>query len=155
MKVKRGQAEQLKMAINGYFILGMFALVAAVTVTDAVAVSTVVDIGSLNRSSFPAGFIFGAGSSAYQVYIYIYSSSNISHHNLFFLFFLSKFISQNHNIFKYKFNFNWEYSSIFLPMFAVLVLLIHWTQACILIFEFPNTLISTLQSAHKSIATYF
>ena len=32
------------------------------------ALSSNYEIGSLNRSSFPAGFIFGAASAAYQVH---------------------------------------------------------------------------------------
>ncbi|KAJ1399897.1 hypothetical protein SESBI_30020, partial [Sesbania bispinosa] len=58
------------MAFNGYFLLGMLLLpllLFAVTFADAVAVSPLLDAtASLNRSSFPPGFIFGAGSSAYQ-----------------------------------------------------------------------------------------
>ncbi|XP_061342186.1 non-cyanogenic beta-glucosidase-like [Gastrolobium bilobum] len=61
------------MAFNGYFLLlllqGMLALLLVTsffTDTDAVAVSPILAVGSLNRSSFPPGFIFGAGSSAYQ-----------------------------------------------------------------------------------------
>ncbi|KAG4385248.1 hypothetical protein GLYMA_12G054300v4 [Glycine max] len=53
-----------------YFLLGLIALVVVSTskVTckiEADTVSPIIDI-SLNRNSFPEGFIFGAGSSSYQ-----------------------------------------------------------------------------------------
>jgi hypothetical protein len=55
------------------FIVAIFALFVissfTITSTDAVEASTLLDIGNLSRSSFPHGFIFGAGSSAYQVCI--------------------------------------------------------------------------------------
>jgi hypothetical protein len=63
------------------FIVSMFVLfvVSSFTITSTNAVeklegsnlqgSTVLDIGDLRRSSFPNDFIFGAGSSAYQVCI--------------------------------------------------------------------------------------
>ncbi|XP_061342184.1 non-cyanogenic beta-glucosidase-like [Gastrolobium bilobum] len=59
------------MAFNGYFLplllQGMLALLLVTSFfTDAVAVSPILDVGSLKRSSFPPGFVFGAGSSAYQ-----------------------------------------------------------------------------------------
>ncbi|RZB79708.1 Beta-glucosidase 24 isoform C [Glycine soja] len=58
------------MAFDAYFLLGLIALVLVSTskVTcelEADTVSPVIDI-SLNRNSFPEGFIFGAGSSSYQ-----------------------------------------------------------------------------------------
>ena len=59
------------MAFSGYFFLGFLALVviircSKVTCEEAVSVSPIDT--SLNRNSFPEGFIFGAGSSSYQVY---------------------------------------------------------------------------------------
>jgi beta-glucosidase len=52
------------------FIVAIFALFVissfTITSTNAVEASTLLDIGNLSRSSFPRGFIFGAGSSAYQ-----------------------------------------------------------------------------------------
>ncbi|XP_020215280.1 cyanogenic beta-glucosidase [Cajanus cajan] len=57
------------MAFNGYFVLGLIGLVllssSKVTCKETVTVSPIIDI-SLNRNSFPQGFIFGAGSSSYQ-----------------------------------------------------------------------------------------
>ncbi|KAL9296521.1 hypothetical protein ACSQ67_022417 [Phaseolus vulgaris] len=57
------------MAFSGYFFLGFLALVviircSKVTCEEAVSVSPIDT--SLNRNSFPEGFIFGAGSSSYQ-----------------------------------------------------------------------------------------
>ncbi|KAG5118458.1 hypothetical protein JHK82_032878 [Glycine max] len=56
---------------NGYLVVGVvaFALLCSfrVSLTDSVPLfSPVHDAASLTRNSFPAGFIFGAGSSAYQ-----------------------------------------------------------------------------------------
>lgn len=59
---------------NMVFNVAMLALfvVSSVTLTFAngAEVSTPLDIGNLSRSSFPHGFIFGAGSSSYQVCTY-------------------------------------------------------------------------------------
>ncbi|KAL5130107.1 Beta-glucosidase 24 [Glycine soja] len=60
-----------KMDSNGYLVVGVvaFALLCSfrVSLTDSVPLfSPVHDAASLTRNSFPAGFIFGAGSSAYQ-----------------------------------------------------------------------------------------
>jgi beta-glucosidase len=38
---------------------------------DIVEVEPLLDVASLNRNSFPKGFIFGAGSSSYQVINYM------------------------------------------------------------------------------------
>ncbi|KAE9593298.1 putative beta-glucosidase [Lupinus albus] len=46
-------------------VVSMLALILVSSFTDAGS-SPTLDIGFLNRSSFPAGFIFGAGSSAFQ-----------------------------------------------------------------------------------------
>ncbi|MED6211806.1 hypothetical protein PIB30_077057 [Stylosanthes scabra] len=48
-------------------LLGLFPLVFDLLVTTAIAGSPILDVASLNRSSFPAGFIFGTTSSSYQV----------------------------------------------------------------------------------------
>ncbi|XP_061361384.1 cyanogenic beta-glucosidase-like [Gastrolobium bilobum] len=57
------------MAFNDYFVLSFIALIlvssSKVTCTETDVVEPIVDI-SLSRSSFPEGFIFGAGSSSYQ-----------------------------------------------------------------------------------------
>ena len=59
------------MAFKGYFLLGLVTLVlvksSKVTCEEESVntVSPIIDI-SLNRKSFPEGFIFGAGSSSYQ-----------------------------------------------------------------------------------------
>uniref|UniRef100_A0A5B6ZSX7 Putative beta-glucosidase 12-like n=1 Tax=Davidia involucrata TaxID=16924 RepID=A0A5B6ZSX7_DAVIN len=52
------------MAIQVHFLFGLLVLANAVTSIDALTPSY--RISSLNRSSFPAGFVFGAASSAYQ-----------------------------------------------------------------------------------------
>jgi beta-glucosidase len=52
----------INVAIFAIFVVSSF----TITSTDAVEASTLLDIGNLSRSSFPRGFIFGAGSSAYQ-----------------------------------------------------------------------------------------
>jgi len=58
------------MAFYTSLFLALFALLllrsSQVTSEEAVSVSPTIDI-SLNRNSFPQGFIFGAGSSSYQV----------------------------------------------------------------------------------------
>ncbi|KAK7262563.1 hypothetical protein RJT34_30137 [Clitoria ternatea] len=59
------------MAFNGYFFLSLITLVllnsSKVTCNEAVSnVAPIIDL-SLNRNSFPQGFIFGGGSSSYQV----------------------------------------------------------------------------------------
>ncbi|KAE9593297.1 hypothetical protein Lal_00029066 [Lupinus albus] len=57
---------------NGLFILGFVAFVLAMSISkvnciEAVAgIDPIIDIASLNRQSFPPGFIFGAGSASYQ-----------------------------------------------------------------------------------------
>ncbi|OIW05718.1 hypothetical protein TanjilG_23504 [Lupinus angustifolius] len=57
------------MAFNSFFLLSLLPLILVssfqITFTDASS-SPTLDIGFLNRSSFPPGFIFGVGSSAYQ-----------------------------------------------------------------------------------------
>jgi len=50
------------MAFEGYLLLGLLVLLGSLTSSTG-AHETV----SLNRSSFPAGFIFGTASSSYQV----------------------------------------------------------------------------------------
>ncbi|KAJ1424425.1 Glycosyl hydrolases family 1, N-terminal conserved site, partial [Sesbania bispinosa] len=54
------------MAFNAFLLLALFSLVITLSVTFAEAVEPILDVASLNRSSFPAGFIFGTASSAYQ-----------------------------------------------------------------------------------------
>ncbi|KAJ1421940.1 Glycosyl hydrolases family 1, N-terminal conserved site [Sesbania bispinosa] len=60
-------------AFHGYlylFHIGIFIVVISSTVTileaAAVVPTTLVDVSSLNRSTFPQGFIFGTASSSYQ-----------------------------------------------------------------------------------------
>lgn len=74
--------------INNIFLLGLVSLIAyypvsisaaafpqgyGLSVIDRTAppISPSYQIQFMNRSSFPTGFVFGAASSAYQVYIYI------------------------------------------------------------------------------------
>ncbi|KAJ1376095.1 glycoside hydrolase family 1 protein, partial [Sesbania bispinosa] len=50
-------------------IISVLIIVISSTVTNleaAVLPTTLVDVTSLNRSSFPEGFVFGTGSSNYQ-----------------------------------------------------------------------------------------
>ncbi|KAL2328836.1 hypothetical protein Fmac_022263 [Flemingia macrophylla] len=57
------------MAFNVYLYLlhlGVFALVISSSVTNPQTVAFVLDVSSINRTSFPPGFIFGTASSAYQ-----------------------------------------------------------------------------------------
>jgi len=75
------------MAFKGYFVLGLIALVVVGTskVTceiEADKVSPIIDF-SLNRNSFPEGFIFGAASSSYQVRVYNIALLTIQTHILY------------------------------------------------------------------------
>ncbi|KAF3449150.1 hypothetical protein FNV43_RR09878 [Rhamnella rubrinervis] len=55
------------MAFQGCILLGLLVLVSsAVTSSSKATIPPNYDTASLNRSSFPAGFIFGTASSAYQ-----------------------------------------------------------------------------------------
>ncbi|TKY67441.1 Beta-glucosidase 12 [Spatholobus suberectus] len=57
------------MASNGYLYLlhlGVSTLVISSSFTISQAVAPILDVSSLNRTSFPPGFIFGTASSAYQ-----------------------------------------------------------------------------------------
>ncbi|CAJ1956988.1 unnamed protein product [Sphenostylis stenocarpa] len=53
---------------NGYqyLVVGVFTLVISFPVAITQAVAPSLDVSSLNRTSFPPGFIFGTASSAYQ-----------------------------------------------------------------------------------------
>ena len=73
-------SKQNNMAFYSSLFLCLFALLlllrsSKVTCEEAVSVSPTIDI-SLNRNSFPEGFIFGAGSSSYQVYITSYKQTH-------------------------------------------------------------------------------
>ncbi|KAE9600389.1 putative beta-glucosidase [Lupinus albus] len=55
------------MAFTTFFLLSLLAFATTLPlVTFAEAVSSILDFSSLNRTSFPPGFIFGSASSAYQ-----------------------------------------------------------------------------------------
>ncbi|KAK7261589.1 hypothetical protein RIF29_27903 [Crotalaria pallida] len=55
------------MALKAFLLLILFVLVTtSSSVTFAEVVSPILDVASLNRSSFPTGFIFGTASAAYQ-----------------------------------------------------------------------------------------
>jgi beta-glucosidase len=60
------------MALNYLLFLIAFVIVLSkpniVNCKESVEVEPILDIASLNRNSFPQGFIFGAGSSSYQVF---------------------------------------------------------------------------------------
>jgi len=61
------------MALNYLLCLVAFALVLSksnVNCIESIEVEPLLDVASLNRNSFPKGFIFGAGSSSYQVINY-------------------------------------------------------------------------------------
>ncbi|KAK2425065.1 cyanogenic beta-glucosidase [Trifolium repens] len=49
---------------NAFLLIALFNLFT--TLPSAEVVSPIVDVSSLNRSSFPTGFIFGTASSSYQ-----------------------------------------------------------------------------------------
>ena len=77
----------MKMVVERKMVLCLFFLaVAAGSSVDGYAMSSpILDVSSLNRSSFPSGFLFGTASASYQVtgliinilcshlYMYIYS----------------------------------------------------------------------------------
>ncbi|XLU92539.1 beta-glucosidase 12-like [Arachis hypogaea] len=48
-------------------LLGVFPLLVCLSVTTTIAGPPILDVSSLNRSSFPAGFVFGTATSSYQV----------------------------------------------------------------------------------------
>nr|POE52623.1 beta-glucosidase 10 [Quercus suber] len=52
------------MAVQGYPVLGLLVLLGLLT--NGIAVSQSYDTASLNRTSFPRGFIFGTAAAAYQ-----------------------------------------------------------------------------------------
>ncbi|OIW03742.1 hypothetical protein TanjilG_30018 [Lupinus angustifolius] len=55
------------MAFTTFFLLSLFAFATTIPlVTFTEAVSSILDVSSLNRTSFPPGFIFGSAASAYQ-----------------------------------------------------------------------------------------
>lgn len=59
----------MDMEFNSYLYLlhlGVFTLFISSSVTITQAVAPILDVSSLNRTSFPPGFIFGTASSAYQ-----------------------------------------------------------------------------------------
>ncbi|WVZ00002.1 hypothetical protein V8G54_026071 [Vigna mungo] len=59
------------MARKGFILLLFFALTIISPIAFAQQQSSVVDVLSLNRSSFPTGFVFGTASSAYQVNVFL------------------------------------------------------------------------------------
>ncbi|KAK7262564.1 hypothetical protein RJT34_30138 [Clitoria ternatea] len=56
------------MACNNIYLLGLIAFVLVINVNckENVAIDPILDAASLNRYSFPPGFVFGTGSSSYQ-----------------------------------------------------------------------------------------
>ena len=65
------------MAFQGYPVLGLLVLLGLLT--NGIAVSPSYDTASLNRTSFPKGFIFGTASSAYQVTTEYFLYVNLYH----------------------------------------------------------------------------
>lgn len=58
------------MAHNGHVLVLLIALVTSfIIITEGVTTPNP-EIASLNRNSFPTGFIFGTASSAYQVHTF-------------------------------------------------------------------------------------
>jgi hypothetical protein len=56
------------MAFEGYLLLGLHVFLASLIDNSIIAVTPSLNsTDSLNRSSFPAGFIFGTASASYQV----------------------------------------------------------------------------------------
>lgn len=74
------------MAFNAVFLLCLFTTVALATSAEAIA-PLLDDVTSLNRSSFPTGFIFGTASSAYQVYNNIIVNIHYSYCTLYFFYY--------------------------------------------------------------------
>jgi len=61
------------MEFNYLLYLIAFAIVLSKSIVnciETIEVEPLLDVASLNRNSFPKGFIFGAGSSSYQVINY-------------------------------------------------------------------------------------
>ena len=56
------------MACNEFIVLGTVAVSVLPAVSTEEYPASVVEALSLNRSSFPEGFVFGTASAAYQVY---------------------------------------------------------------------------------------
>ncbi|XP_027341440.1 beta-glucosidase 12-like [Abrus precatorius] len=55
------------MACNPFSLFPLFALLSTLpSIAFAEAVAPILDVASLNRTTFPPGFIFGAGSASYQ-----------------------------------------------------------------------------------------
>ncbi|XP_027341441.1 beta-glucosidase 12-like [Abrus precatorius] len=55
------------MAHKAFLLFGLFTVVFTLpSITFAEALAPILDVASLNRSSFPAGFVFGTASAAYQ-----------------------------------------------------------------------------------------
>lgn len=75
------------MASKGLVVLGL-SLIAFVTSSSGTTHPTHFDVSSLNRDSFPSGFVFGVGSSAYQV---------DPHAKAFNIFFVLSYITYNLN----------------------------------------------------------
>ncbi|KAG4945187.1 hypothetical protein JHK87_041194 [Glycine soja] len=90
-----------EMAYKAFFLLGLF-LSTLASVTFAEAVAAILDVSSLNRSSFPQGFIFGTASAAYQEDVQIMKYMNLD---------------------AYRFSISW---SRILPSLQPFVTLFHW-----------------------------
>ena len=56
------------MACNHFILLLFLALALTLPSITFAFTASVVDVSSLNRTSFPTGFVFGTASAAYQVH---------------------------------------------------------------------------------------
>lgn len=66
------------MALQGILLLVLLTFLSNAVATSIATTPSHYDVASINRSTFPAGFIFGTASSAYQVSIqrlYFFDSS--------------------------------------------------------------------------------
>jgi len=83
--IKQKQYSSVKMARKGFLLSVFFALIATFpSISFAQQHSSAVQVHSLNRSSFPTGFVFGTASSAYQVnaFLILFAKPFTFHPNL-------------------------------------------------------------------------
>jgi len=72
--IKQKQCSSVKMARKGFLLFLFFALFTTfppISFAQEEQKSSVIEVHSLNRSSFPTGFVFGTASAAYQVNVFL------------------------------------------------------------------------------------
>ena len=83
--IKQKQYSSVKMARKGFLLFLFFALISTFpSISFALQQSSAVEVLSLNRSSFPTGFVFGTGSASYQVnaFLILFAKPFTFHPNL-------------------------------------------------------------------------